>query len=381
MIKKMKSFIRSQMSTFVFLAFILIAFIGMLAKPNAFNMYFISKIPVYDAGFYTKIASNGYTEFRQTAFYPLWPFLLSPIKYLGNSDFVLFASIFALFLFWLSLIILQKFAKIILTAEYIFPVLIIYALNPNSLFHALPYAESLSALLSASFLYYWYELLQGEKKQAQFLLSAAALSASRPILLQSSLSMIFAVLLVSIFSPHERGRIMFHFSVGIRLILALVAGYIPYGIMCHLKFNDAFAPFHAQVLWDRKFGIHWSLILQPKSVSGSDNVLFWDIQAFYLPLIMMITAFWMPIRRNIVFWYCALFSAAHGAIAFLTYPIFMSLGRHIFALPFFALALGLWIESIPDRFNPKRIIWIYAGINACFLIYWWTRYARNGWIG
>lgn len=378
---KMKVFFERHLSNFVFLAFILIATLGMLIKPNAFKMYFISKIPVYDAGFYIKIATDGYTDFGQTAFYPFWPYLVSPIKYLGSSSFVLYASIFALLLFWLSLIILQKTLKTLLTAEYILPILIIYALNPNSLFHALPYAESLSALLSASFLYYWHELLQGERKQAQFLLAAAALSASRPILLQSLLSMIFAVLLVSIFSPYERGRIMFHFSVGIRMILALVAGYIPYGIMCHLKFNDAFAPFHAQALWDRKFGFHWSLIFQPKSVSASDNVLFWDIQAFYLPLIMIITAFWMPIRRNIVFWFCVFFSAAHGAIAFLTYPIFMSLGRHIFALPFFALAFGLWIESIPDRFNPKRIVWIYAGINACFLIYWWTRYARNGWIG
>ncbi|MEN9825585.1 MAG: hypothetical protein RI953_1330 [Pseudomonadota bacterium] len=389
--------------------------LGMLSSPAAIERFFVLQTPVFDAAHYLKIATQGYIEAPLAAFYPLWPQLLKIfiLPFSSPENVVLAGSLFAFVLFALSLFPFAKVALRDLSASAGFCLLIMYALNPNSLFHVLLYTESLTALSGSLFLLSLSRLLSNDstvpaaplqKKWKWYLLAAGsliALSLGRPVGLPLIASFFASTVCVFFFRAGSFSQLMNQgwsqrvkdplVIFAVLCSLAVVIGYIPYGLHAAKVYGDFLAPFDAQKYWDRSFGLHWDIIFRPKSVSKSDNVLFWDIQAFYLPFVLLALPFlaqfkvlpsaFISLGHDWLYWLCAFFAAAHSAIAFLTFPIFMSLARHVFALPFIFYCVGRILAIVWHQRAAKRLAWGYACISAVFLVYWWSRYAREGWLG
>ena len=396
------------------LLFALAMLIGMVSKPAAFDRFFITQSPIFDAGHYLKIASSGYVEPPLAAFYPLWPMLLRwLILPLGSQHTVLIGSLFAFVLFALSLIPFAKVALRGLPFAAALCALSLYVLNPNSLFHILLYTESLTALFGSIFLLSTFRIIEWEreKKKIDFtqirgtlataVLSLFALSLTRPVALPLCASAAASTGCVLFFRSSRWQEFIFRnwmrvlreplVLISLAAVLIAVLAYIPYGLHAQQQYGSFLAPFDAQKFWDRKFGLHWDILFKPKSVSSSDNVLFWDLQAFYVPFALLLLPFlarmkvlssaFAQLGTDWLYWLCAFFAAAHAAIAFLTYPIFMSLARHVFALPFVFYCIARILALFWNVAWVRRVAWSYAGLSFMFLVYWWSRYAREGWIG
>jgi hypothetical protein len=414
-------------------SFCVVQFLAMVFSPSAFHRFFVLQTPVFDAAHYFNIAAQGYVEPPQAAFYPLWPLLLRHCVLPLTSDHaVLLASGAAFGLFIVSLFFWKKAALLSLPRSAAVCVACCYVLNPNSLFHILPYTESLTAVFASLFLFavarlsdrirqesdgavqggaglVGNSLLASSENRANVLLACVslfALSLSRPVALPFLLSA-FAATKCVVFFRCERWQDFFlggwvrifkspFFAVACLSALVVVVGYFPFGLHAQSAYGSFLAPFDAQKYWDRAFGFHWDIVFKPKSVSGSDNVLFWDLQGFYLPFVLLLLPLlgrfatvekhrvWKPLEQlghDWLYWLSAFFCAAHGAIAFLTYPIFMSLARHVFALPFFFYCFARVVNIFWHSKKFRRVVWGYAFISAAFLVYWWSRYGREGWIG
>lgn len=410
-----------------FCSFVLVAVVAMILKPTAFQNFAQSATAVFDGEHYLNIARFGYSKASDGAFYPLWPMA---VRYFGalipDHKLPLFANFLALMLFFLSLVMLWRLLSKSIEKSLVTPLLLAFALNPNSIFHALPYAESLVSLLMILQLLCLVNVLQFEKFATSkghaknlfwLFFTSLTIALARPTLVQTVLSCAFAFFFVWIaerFKPQFKTQEMLPQSQGgiahwkaarnasTLMILGTCLGYAIYGVFCIGVYGSFWYPFAAQALWDRKPGWNWALIVSPKSVSGSDNVRIWDLQAFYLPLIMLSVLFvWFLKSRSITLrkqsyqkptvnnsaltdftlWYCVFFMCAHCAINFFTYPIFMSIGRHIFAVPLFYFAAGRILSEIKNTRRTAQWAWGYVFVSTIFLFYWWTRYARIGWIG
>ncbi len=388
--------------------FVCLCVVGMTLKPMGFQRYFVDGDPIFDVGHYQTIASLGYDSMR-AAFYPLWPLMIRCAMWvIGVPNSVLASSLLAGLFFFTSLYVLILAFRLAMSRQLAAVAVALYAFNPNSLFHVLSYPESTSALLVSLFLVFGSRyLLTGEKALLWAVgLIMALFSLSRPILLQSWASGIGAGLLCR----YVRG---FSSARDLRLMWVILAGsafgYAIYGAYCFYSLGSFFAPFAAQAHWGRTLSLNFSLLYRPNTVSSSDVVLLWDLQAFYGPFIL---ALWLlkslgrhaddcsalGLHRNnlikcrdeseknifsLIFlvWFSILFAASHGAIAFLSYPIFMSLGRHVFALPFIFYGFG-FVLNMRMRFPVmNRWLGFYVVFSAGYLVCWWERYARGGWIG
>lgn len=388
--------------------FLCLCAIGMTLKPLGFERYFVHGDPVFDVGHYQTIARLGYDSMR-AAFYPLWPLVVRGAMWLvGAPQSVLASSLLAGTFFFMSLYTLILAFRMAMSRQLAAVAVALYAFNPNSLFHVLSYPESVSALLAGLFLVFGSRyLLTGEKSLLWTVgLVMALFSLSRPILLQSWASGIGAILLCR----YIRG---FSSSRELRLLGVILGGsafgYTIYGIYCFFSLGSFFAPFAAQAHWGRSFSLNFSLLYRPATVSSSDVVLLWDLQAFYGPFIL---ALWLlkniekrPYKIpaligsgselikyrdasekdifSLIFlaWFSIFFAASHGAIAFLSYPIFMSLGRHVFALPFIFYGFGFVLNLAMKSPVVNRWLGLYMIFSAAYLVCWWERYARGGWIG
>lgn len=387
-------------------AFAAIAMLGLIIHPDGISEYFILQHPVYDAGHYFNIATFGYEDPAQAAFYPLWPLVMWGIaSIVGDSNTILWISLFAFALFIATLPILQR-AMTAMGVSAIGALLTIsfYALNPNSMFHALAYSESLFSLISVLLVWHGISGSGDDPKVEQrgyWFIQAmlmTLLSLGRPVLPQ-----LLAAIAAGIIGLKLQKR-----SLGISIWIAVtyaiagVAGYAIFGLHTLQMFQDFWQPFHAQAFWDRHLGLNWSLFIAPHSTGGSPNVLTWDLLAFYLPpagLIYGMVSAWrgsssLPAGKVAVrdslpsffMFFSLAFASAHSLIAFLSYPEFMSLGRHVWGTPWVYVGFGLLVHQYPIRSLATRrwvvpTLWGLVVVSSIYLFHWWIRYSRGSWIG
>jgi hypothetical protein len=222
--------------------------------------------------------------------------------------------------------------------------------------------------------------------------------------------------------------------ITIALWISAWVGYSVYGFYCLNSRGNFFAPFFDQKSWSSKTGLHLELLLFPKSP-------LFDLLALYFPvLVLLISLFfvyyqvknktplvWVPqspawmvlllypplmvlvyifnfirlkkftskpnalvqlntsdftksLSNHYIFWFCAYFSVVHCAMLFFTRDRLYSLGRHIFGIPFFFLALGYLCCCIPGK-KTYRALWWFIAISAIALVEQWINYGRNSWLG
>ena len=375
------------------LAFIVFSGALMLAIPAAGTRFFSDARAPYDANIYIDLAARGYSPALTEAgaegypaFYPLWPLVLHAVWYWTDTmGSVVVANLLATFFFLVSLLLLHDLLRRnFASTAAVIGVTWLYTLNPNSVFHAIPYAESMFCVIFLVFLRLLDRSTSADHDRftlMKLLIVSALLSATRPIMLQLSAAMIGAMALELVRGDRQNWRQML--QVVTTTICGVLLGYGFYGFYCTSLFNDFWYPFRLQALWGRELGMHWQLIFSPRAVSGSVHVLIWDLLAFYLPIVGGILLLrpsdskrdW---RQEFLLWFCLFFWASHSAIAFLSQSIFMSLGRHVWAGP----AAFVVIAALVQRFKPKPLTIVIAIIFSLgFFCNWWARYGRDAWMG
>ena len=214
-----------------------------------------------------------------------------------------------------------------------------------------------------------------------------------------------------------------------------ILGFSAYGIYCLHSRGNFLAPFIDQKYWSTKTGLHLELIFFPKSplfdllglyfpilVLGislfvvyckvkNENPLvwvpkspIWNVLILYPPLLVIsyivnyfrlknksangksyltrlnTSDFTETLSNNYIFWFCAYFSVVHCALIFFTRDRLYSLGRHIFGVPFFFLALGYLCCCIPGK-KTYQALWWFIIISAIALVEQWVNYGQNKWLG
>ncbi|RAQ97509.1 mannosyltransferase family protein [Thermogemmatispora tikiterensis] len=193
----------------------------------------------WDAAHYTTIAQTGYTQWWQTAFFPLFPLL----EHLGAPAALGSPHVAGLVIANLAgLTMLTVFYRLLaedFSAALARRVLLYFALFPSAFFLAAAYPESLFLLWSLLCFY-------GLRHQRWWLAGLCGLLAAltRP-----------AGLLLVVLFVYEYGSRCGWQLLRLRLS-ALAAGLIPLGtglfaLYCLLRFGDPLAFSHAQARWNR----------------------------------------------------------------------------------------------------------------------------------
>jgi len=371
--------------------------IANLFSPSLTTTFWTEPRRSFDLDFYLSIAERGYLEPAWPAFYPLWPIVLNWYSNLFQLPAMLpMAHLLSILFFFAATIPLWNLVRNISNSTTANWVILVASLNPNAIFHALAYPESFFCLLATLLIRQVHLFLVSQHKRNLFWIAflTGLIAVTRPILPQLFAACMGTVIFINLKPPnksHQRSNKNW-LKIAVIMLFAGIAAYIPFGVICYQRFGDFFQPFVAQSLWNRRLGLYWDLILKPQTVGGSDNVLAWELLAFYGPVAAIIyhliqghpkyeckTDRAATSHEIIIF--CLMVCAAHSAIAFLTYPIFMSLGRHVLATPFFYIGVAGLITAVLKRPMGNKLLLFLTMVSAAYLINFWTRFARSAWIG
>ena len=374
------------------LVWIGVMFLSLLLSPHdGFQKLFYRCGEFFDAGHYTTIATAGYTSEGVGAFYPLWPILLKIMTF-GSTDRLIVGVVGSLVSAALFLIVLSALVqwaqdqKLNMYRSLVFYLLI---LSPLSLFRVLNFTES---LFSVCLVLMVLELNRKTPSLIRIAFISALLASVRPMLPFIVISGMLIAVMNYFRNRHEQVHSMRpDLARAVSMSLGAIFGYLPFGLYSQSRFQNFWHPFDVQKLWDRKFGLYWDLIFSPKVINGSNEVLVWDLVAFYLPLILFgWGAYYFVLKkRNIsdglfrAFCFCVLIGCAHAGSAFLTFGRFMSTGRHVLSNPLQFMALLIAVQYVGLAFQPlvTKVLKFVVFVSFIFLGMWWFRYANDMWIG
>lgn len=377
--------------------FTLCFFIADFLSPNLVTTYWVEPRRSFDLDFYLSIAERGYQEASWPAFYPLWPLIINWYSKIFQPPAILpMAHVLSILFFFAATIPLWTLVKTLYDMQTANWVILLASLNPNAIFHALAYPESFFCLLATLLLLQIHSFLvsQDNKHLLGIACLTGLLSVTRPILPQLLAACLGTVVFLKL-KKHPKDHHasnMKWLKISISMLCAGTMAYIPFGLLCYQRFGNFFQPFVAQSLWNRKLGLYWDLILNPQTVGGSDNVLAWELLAFYGPasaILYYLTRSSLNIESQShptkapqeIIIFCLMVCAAHGAIAFLTYPIFMSLGRHVLSTPFLFVGVAGLVTTVLKKPMGNKLLLFLTIVSAAYLINFWTRFARLAWIG
>lgn len=383
------------------LAYITGFFLSIPCNPLLWKNYIIEPTAPYDGAIYLGIAKQGYLDLPAPAFYPLWPTLLSVFEpHLSYFNFIHLADFFALSFFFLSLPMIWKICARLTNETMATWIIFLYTLNPLSVFHAIPYAESLFCLIASWFLLTTLNYFERPSARGALSLFVGALlmSTCRTIVTQLIVGGLATGVLMELILRGSSELKPFRKSFRIwysATFTGACLGYLPFGLMCLSRFNNFWQPFDAHKIWNRNFGLHWTVFTDPKSVGGSDNVLTWDLQAFYLPTIVLAwfliavlrskrhpkTAPHITPAATFLTIFGIMIAAAHSALAFLTYPIFASLSKHVYATPFFFVGVSTVLYHFMPQPYRHRFLCFYLFGTIIYFLNFWTRLANMAWMG
>ncbi|MBG1268289.1 mannosyltransferase family protein [Nostoc sp. WHI] len=435
----MKSLVRFSFWKQVILALVFYAIcssIGILISPDGIAKLAVQEgreFQYWDAIHYVNLGLHPHCQ----AFYPLWSQVIRLFAPQSSVVGLRYAFIFSNILFVLSLpIVLFVLRKVIKSESLSFITLILYVINPNSIFHSIGYTESLFSLwaiisvvaLLFSTSVFWNIILA---------VSVILMSVSRPSLVQLIFAAFSAIVCVFLGSKlgsetHSKTREWKKYTIPTALIaICAMAGYSIYGIYCLLSTGNFLAPFQAQVEWGRTLQLRPLFLLFPRSLLN-------DLHGLYFPFILLslvvvliyfhnkhkeislyvpkhpllsITLFYPPIailiysirswqlekagkltpryvtptiaqlQTNYVFFFCLSICIANAAIGFLAASDYLySLARFVFATPFFFIAFGMVADHLD---SPKTREFLYGCllVSGLGLVEQWYRWGNNRWVG
>lgn len=356
--------------------------------PSGWKMFWDRAGHYFDAGNYTTIAVHGYgTGDGLTAFYPLWPMLLRYLSFESTSIEVIgrLGALLSAIFFLMASYVTIKWALKHRIVRHMDLVLALMILNPLSIFRVLAFTESLFSLFLVLLI---YELSKESASLIKIGLWSALLASVRPMF---PFLMVASICIVLFTWVHSRSELRAQSKRAAVVFLASPLGYIPFGVFCKIAYGNFWRPFDEQARWDRKFGFHWKILTEPKVINGSNEVLVWDLIAFYGPFLLLGFGLWLIMTNRLrlstslkaAFLMAVLIPCAHAAMAFLTFDRFMSTGRHVLAnpLPFICLLVVLQAAPVSKDKLVRGSLKFFNFASVVFLAMWWFRFSRDQWTG
>ena len=196
----------------------------------------------WDGGHYLKVATEGYTDLQQTAFFPLYPILIKATGGAMFGNYLLAGLLISNISFLLFLYVLPKLWKILgykKSPDLIF----LYVLYPASFFAVAYYSEGIFLLISSLALLYF---LRRQYLMAYLLAAIGAIT--RPF----GLILVFAMFTSEVFkilknrnSPKLLVRPVTHLVIGLSF-------FAVYSYFLFAKHKDPLAFLSVQSRWSRE---------------------------------------------------------------------------------------------------------------------------------
>ena len=382
-----------------------------------------------DLEHYINISQRGREYAWQTAFYPLWPFVLSVINRFSSIDSYKI-SIFTSIFFGISSLLISKriFKKISRNNINSSISWSLYVLSPMTIFLFNGYTESIFAFFTWILMALIINAIEKEYKYIFsinyifiFIISCI-LGLTRPSIIQAFISISIALILTLIlYKQKAKMPSNIYIYLSIYIALGFFIGYLIYGLIC---INDGYRflePFYSQQLWQKSLGFRPILFL----TSRSAIVNYWGL---YYPFIIIIaflnkinlfapqlkiinsiffkntflTILYTPIGfiyglsnlRNIknkntylknklnkdtnnyiqkyiyLFLFSSFFAFSHSLICLFTCEIsLMSLGRFVFGQPYFYVAFSILINAMDkEEIKYKKLFFIITLMISGFIL-------------
>ena len=206
---------------------------------GGFGDTLFSPLARWDAGWYLRIAHDGYDAGADAAFFPLYSLLVRTLvlPYPSHGALLVSAYVVSLACFAGALWLLERLVALELGQRVAGATVWLIALFPAAVFFGAPYSESLFLLVSVGA---FYAARTGRWEWAGALAALAAASRSAGIVLVVPLALLWLDA-----HPRRGGDLAW-------LALAPL-GLIAYALHLEIAHGDAFAFLHAQELWYREF--------------------------------------------------------------------------------------------------------------------------------
>lgn len=420
----------------IFSAFLVCAIVGMLISSDTFYKFFSPtqltraippQLPQKSYYWDIELYANMALQNTCTAFYPLWGFIITHLFYPQNLEqYANYFKITATAFFCISTpLVFWVFKKALINEYLALIITLAYTVNPMAIFRVIGYTESLFSLLGIFVIWLLLPENKLNEKIKLILLSfiSILMALTRPVLVQMIFACLFSLITIFFLTKQLSKTNLFRtFAISISAIL----GYSIYGFSCLQSKGDFFAPFHDQKQWGKTLGLHLELLFFPKSplfdllglylpililiisfiviywkskkqklLVFIPKIFLWDILIIYPPVLVLayilnswrgakkeiITSkFTNSLQNNYLFWFCIYFSVINALIVFLTQNRLASLGRYIFAVPFFFLALGYLYCCFPGKRKYKNLLFLII-VSTIALVQQWIDYGKDQWLG
>ncbi len=374
------------------------------------------------------------------AFYPLWPQVIGAFRPGDLNDGLRLAFGFSTVLFVGTLpLLLWILRRVIRSGWTSFVMLLLYVLNPNSIFHSIGYTES---LFSGFALVAITALLFPTNRMWNIGLGLAAIGMGlcRPSVIQIVAAAVFA--LGCQYWGQYSSQACGGEDSGLRswkayfvpmMILAVgsMVGYSIYGVSCLQSTGNFLFPFQAQVTWGRRLNFNSSFLVLPRSLLNDLHGLYFPFILFALTGILTygaakgrqvlvyvpkspwlwLTLFYPPVAlviygvqyqrlKNLgqlmryevssrmrsvggryLFYFCLSMAMANAAIGFLAASESLySLARFVFGTPWFFVAMGMVADGLESARLRKFLVGC-LGVSVLGFIHQWYNWGNHLWLG
>ncbi len=332
------------------------------------------------------IAVHGYTTFRLTTFFPLYPLLVRCVMLLIHDP--LLAGLLISNLSGLGLlVVLYRLVQEDFNAEHAFRTVLYLSVFPTAFFFAAAYSESLFLFLTVLSFYHmrhshwWLAGLFG------FL---ASLTRSTGLLL------ILPFCYEYLRQHNDPAGTRF---CGVKKILPMLkamrfdvlsgllipAGLVLFALYCYFRFHDPLAFVHAQVFWGRKLSIPGYAILRSiKAISISRGLLSFqalrnilDLGAVLFVSVLVILGLVGPWKFPRSLWMYAIF-----ATACYLFPQFVPFGGlyPLVSMPRFILSVFPAFIVLAAIGKNRTLDMSYLIISCCLLFFLLIQFLTGHWI-
>ena len=392
----------------------------------------ISQYGYLDLEHYVDLATVEIVKAQQTAFYPLWPYLIRVFSGAYGSNIyriaIFLSGIIAVLAMVLSKYVFHRLARNKISSLVS---LSLYVLSPMSVFLFVGYTESVFAFESWILVLLIINILMSRDSYSTsyrancFLVFATCtgLGLTRPTLPQAAFAtMVTLFLTLKITNDESLARRKKYVHISMLILAGFVFGYIVYGLICLSNGFRFFEPFYVQQLWNKSFGIRPIYLLTSRSplidfmglyypfllivnslsnfsakIDFLNNLLYKNLPLtlIYPPLgffygilsrksdpiknadptkglnkekVNKDDKYFMDFRY--LFWYCSLFAFSHSLICLLTSELYLALlGRFVFGQPYFYVALSIFINGkASDSIKRPKVIYLLTIFISCGML-------------
>ncbi len=265
-------------------------------------------------GHFIVIATQGYANILDTAFFPLYPILMRGVMFLGFSPLVsglLISNIAGLF----ALIVLYQLVREEFNDEDAWRTVLYISVFPTAFFFIAAYNETLFLLLS---LLSFYAIRRGRWWQAGIYGFLACLTRSAGLFLLVPFAYEYWQQHEFQIMPLRIGSILKRVRIDVISAVLIPAGIAVFALYCYLISGDALAFSHVQAHWHRSLALPWHAMWETFAIirHSTGFLSFYSLRNLLdlLPnvfiLILIVLTFVGPWRVTRTYWSYGLYAAA-----------------------------------------------------------------------